>query len=53
MQQAPLNEIENIVTKKFKVFNKDRITLKFCKISENAFTPTKGSKLAAGYDLYR
>jgi dUTP pyrophosphatase len=26
--------------------------LKFKKTSKNAITPTKGSKLAAGYDLY-
>ncbi|XP_070536022.1 deoxyuridine 5'-triphosphate nucleotidohydrolase, mitochondrial-like [Ptychodera flava] len=25
--------------------------LKFAKLTENAFTPTRGSKLAAGYDL--
>ena len=27
--------------------------LKFAKLSESAYTPTRGSKLAAGYDLYR
>ena len=27
-------------------------TLKIVKLSENAFTPTKGSKHAAGFDLY-
>ena len=27
--------------------------LRFAKLTENAFTPTRGSKLAAGYDLYR
>ena len=26
--------------------------LKFAKLTENAFAPTKGSSLAAGYDLY-
>ncbi|BHF79005.1 hypothetical protein SprV_0602212200 [Sparganum proliferum] len=26
--------------------------LRFCKLSENATTPTRGSELAAGYDLY-
>ena len=26
--------------------------LRFSKLTKNAFTPTKGSKLAAGYDLY-
>ena len=27
--------------------------LKFAKMTEHAFTPTRGSELAAGYDLYR
>ena len=27
--------------------------LKFAKLSENAFAPTRGSRLAAGFDLYR
>lgn len=27
--------------------------LKFVKLTQNAKAPTKGSKLAAGYDLYR
>ena len=29
------------------------VVLKFSKLTDVAFTPTKGSKLAAGYDLYR
>ena len=29
-----------------------KVLLKFSKLSPNAFTPTRGSKLAAGYDLY-
>lgn len=27
--------------------------LRFAKLSQNAYAPTKGSKHAAGYDLYR
>nr|XP_022296204.1 deoxyuridine 5'-triphosphate nucleotidohydrolase-like [Crassostrea virginica] len=30
----------------------DSVLLKFAKLSKNAFSPTRGSKLAAGYDLY-
>lgn len=29
------------------------IVLRFAKLTKKAFTPTRGSKLAAGYDLYR
>lgn len=31
----------------------DRVTLRFSKLTENAFTPTRGSSGAAGFDLYR
>ena len=31
----------------------ESILLRFAKLTEKAFTPTRGSKLAAGYDLYR
>lgn len=31
----------------------DRVTLRFSKLTENAFAPTRGSSGAAGYDLYR
>ena len=31
----------------------DSVLLRFAKLTEHAFTPTRGSKLAAGYDLYR
>lgn len=31
---------------------RDRPQLKFSKLSSDAFTPTRGSALAAGYDLY-
>lgn len=30
----------------------DFVMMKFAKLSKNAFPPTRGSKLAAGYDLY-
>ncbi|XP_060560844.1 deoxyuridine 5'-triphosphate nucleotidohydrolase-like [Ruditapes philippinarum] len=30
----------------------DSVFLKFAKLTQKAFTPTRGSKLAAGYDLY-
>lgn len=30
----------------------DSVFLRIAKLSEHAFTPTRGSKLAAGYDLY-
>jgi dUTP pyrophosphatase len=29
------------------------VILRFAKLTNNAFSPTRGSKLAAGYDLYR
>jgi len=29
-----------------------KVKLRFAKLSENAYTPTKGSALAAGFDLY-
>ena len=33
--------------------NKVQVQLKFAKLSANASTPTRGSALAAGFDLYR
>ncbi|KAL4216393.1 hypothetical protein ACF0H5_024119 [Mactra antiquata] len=30
----------------------DKVMLRFAKLTPKAFTPTRGSKLAAGYDLY-
>lgn len=40
--------------KKPKLENKlDDFVLAYSKLSEHAFPPTKGSKLAAGYDLKR
>ncbi|OWF49955.1 deoxyuridine 5'-triphosphate nucleotidohydrolase, mitochondrial-like [Mizuhopecten yessoensis] len=38
--------------KKSKTMPLDNVILKFAKLTENALTPTRGSKLAAGYDLY-
>ncbi|XP_061195537.1 deoxyuridine 5'-triphosphate nucleotidohydrolase-like [Saccostrea echinata] len=43
--QEPLN-------KKICTMPIDSVVLKFAKLSKNAFSPTRGSKLAAGYDLY-
>jgi len=31
----------------------ESVMLRFAKLTEKALTPTRGSKLAAGYDLYR
>lgn len=31
----------------------ERCTLRFAKLTENAFAPTKGSAFAAGFDLKR
>lgn len=31
----------------------ESVMMQFAKLSKNAFSPTRGSKLAAGYDLYR
>ena len=33
--------------------NNAAVKLKFAKLSDKAFTPTRGSKQAAGFDLYR
>ncbi|KAK7496912.1 hypothetical protein BaRGS_00011892 [Batillaria attramentaria] len=30
----------------------ESVTLRFAKLTQNAFTPTRGSEKAAGYDLY-
>ena len=35
------------------VTQKEKQVLRFAKLTSNAITPSKGSKLAAGYDLYR
>lgn len=53
--RSPMKEIkiENVSTKKLKLSESEKVILKFAKLSDNAFAPTKGSKLAAGYDLYR
>uniref|UniRef100_A0A8D0EAA3 Deoxyuridine 5'-triphosphate nucleotidohydrolase n=1 Tax=Salvator merianae TaxID=96440 RepID=A0A8D0EAA3_SALMN len=41
-------------SKKFKVSRPEEPNrrLRFCKLSENAFAPSRGSSRAAGYDLY-
>ena len=31
----------------------DQVTLKFAKLTEHAYTPTRGTERSAGYDLYR
>ena len=41
------------VNKKRKMDPIETTTLQFAKLTENAFAPTRESKLAAGYDLYR
>ncbi|XP_013385023.1 deoxyuridine 5'-triphosphate nucleotidohydrolase, mitochondrial-like [Lingula anatina] len=38
--------------KKPKIMPSNKIILRFAKLTENAIAPTKGSHLAAGYDLY-
>ena len=56
INRSPLKEIQirTISPKKPKLapLNETPI-LKFAKLSENARAPSRGSKLAAGYDLYR
>ncbi|KAL5019961.1 hypothetical protein ScPMuIL_002853 [Solemya velum] len=39
-------------SKKLRTMPLDSVILRFAKLTENAFSPTRGSKLAAGYDLY-
>ncbi|CAK8682354.1 unnamed protein product [Clavelina lepadiformis] len=53
--RVPLQEVsfENVPVKRMKQEQSDHdVVLKFAKISEHATTPTRGSKLAAGFDLY-
>lgn len=43
-------------SKRLRFDNKEdvaRPTLRFCRMTENAYPPTRGTKFAAGYDLYR
>jgi len=40
-------------TKKICTMPIDSVILRFAKLTEHACSPTRGSKLAAGYDLYR
>ena len=48
LEDAEMKEI-----KKPEMRSLQQPTLKFSKLSENAYTPTQGSKQAAGFDLYR
>ncbi|XP_064421961.1 deoxyuridine 5'-triphosphate nucleotidohydrolase, mitochondrial [Latimeria chalumnae] len=50
----PCSEANEISAKRMKEETpaEQRRPLKFAKLSENAYTPTKGSAKAAGYDLY-
>lgn len=48
LEDAEMKEI-----KKPEIASLQQPTLRFAKLSENAYTPTRGSKLAAGFDLYR
>ena len=41
------------VCKPAKINFSQQPTLRFAKLSDNAYTPTRGSKQAAGFDLYR
>ena len=57
-QRSPLKEMQidsNIPIKKLKNsdLSQDHVILQYLKLSENATAPTRGSKLAAGFDLYR
>lgn len=47
-------DVQEVECKRSKVDNGDRPTLvlKFSKLSPDAIKPTRGSALAAGYDLY-
>lgn len=40
-------------TKIAKIENEGSVVMKFAKLTDNAYTPTRGSKSAAGFDLYR
>ena len=57
VERSPLKEmqLEQVSPKKPKYSQKllETSVLKFAKLSENATPPSRGSKLAAGFDLYR
>ncbi len=38
---------------KVQKFDHEKSLLRYAKLTENAFQPTRGSKQAAGFDLYR
>jgi len=51
-----LSTVDAVINKKQKLSDDeicDKTVLRFSKLSENAFTPTRGSKQAAGFDIYR
>jgi len=55
MADTVMQSVENIAAKKPKlddIKKSSNEVLKFAKLSEHATTPTKGSKLSAGFDLY-
>ena len=51
MVNSEITNAGDVPEKKIKL--EDKPVLKFVKLSENATTPSKGSQLSAGYDLYR
>ena len=50
-QKAPRLELDSPVSQNSAQLT--RPVLKFAKLTDNALTPTRGSKQAAGFDLYR
>ncbi|XP_048740801.2 deoxyuridine 5'-triphosphate nucleotidohydrolase-like [Ostrea edulis] len=52
MNIVDLENIQEPPKKKIFAMPVDSVILKFAKLSKSAFSPTRGSKLAAGYDLY-
>jgi len=50
MVNSEITNAGDVPEKKIKL--EDKPVLKFVKLSENATTPSKGSQLSAGYDLY-
>lgn len=55
--RSPLKEIftgtNNQLVKEPRLDTDTITVLRFAKLTQNARTPTKGSELAAGFDLYR
>ena len=50
---AKVPRLEDAEVRKPAITSLQQPTLKFAKLSDNAYTPTRGSKQAAGFDLYR